>query len=101
MYELFSITFFLISFILITLIILTPSKSNIIGSPIHIDNIKHTIITPHFLKNTLNFSIIIISLIFYFNTILLNFIHNKKINKWNNLINQNTHNKQKENIFKN
>ncbi len=78
MYKIFSIIFLFICIILITIIISTPSKNNIIGASINTDN---TIITSKFFKNTLNSIIIIFAILFYSVALILNLIHNNKINK--------------------
>ncbi len=72
MYKIFLIIFFIICISLILLIIFTPSKNNIIGSPFNVNN---NIITTKFLKDTLNFIIIIFATLFYLTALLLNIIN--------------------------
>ncbi len=84
MYEFFTILLFSINIILIILIILTPSKNNIIGLSINVNNKFDTVITSNFLKKTLNNTIIVVTLIFYLICLILNLINNNKINKINN-----------------
>ncbi len=72
MYRIFLIIFFVICISLVLLIIFTPSKNNIIGSSFNINN---NIITTKFLKDTLNFIIIIFAILFYLTALLLNIIN--------------------------
>ncbi len=80
MYELFTILLFLISISIITLIVLSPSKHNIINS---LDNSKTQIsVTPQFLQNSLNITILILIFCFYSITIILNWMNNHYLNEW-------------------
>ncbi len=88
MYLFFLTLFIIISILIIILIILYPNKNNIIESSIHTRNINNKNINLNFFKKTLNNTIIILSILFFTITIILNNINNKKI-KINNLLNKN------------
>ncbi len=90
MYNFFLTMFFTICTLLTTLILLTPSKSNIIGSSIDINKSNNIIITSKFLKDTLSYIITTFAILFYISSLTLNYIYNKKISKLkSNLINKN------------
>ncbi len=88
MYKIFSILFISTCIILISLIIFNQNKNNI--NIINTDNYLNkgnTVITSNLVKNTLNYIIIIFSILFYILAIILNLINNIKINKFKNKIN--------------
>ncbi len=82
MYEFFSIILFIISSLLITLITINPNKKNIMESSITLNN--NTVMTPKYIKNTLNYSITILAILFYLTVLTLNIINNNNTNKLNN-----------------
>ncbi len=87
MYIIFSIIFIFICITLISLIIFSPSKNSIIGLYTNNKNNNNAIITSNLIKNTFNYIITILSILFYIMTIILNLINNVKINKIKNIIN--------------
>ncbi len=93
---LFFLTIFLITSIsLITLIIILPNRNNIMSSPITEKNINNRNINLNLLKDTLNYTITILSIIFFITTIILNNLNNTNI-KNNNFLNKNNITKNKK-----
>ncbi len=90
MYALFTILLFLVSISIITLIILSPNKHNIINS---LNSNKEQIsVTPQFLQNSLNITILVLIFCFYSITIILNWMNNHYLNEWSTNLKNNKNN---------